>query len=200
MAGARRRTGMGVVLCAGLTVASPSARAIVENVGASVQMRIALSIGEATGMSFGTIDFEGTHGGYLRLGTDGSLALSDGASGVVLDEASAAAGVVRVSGDGQSNIEISCESSGTLGDGEGNVLPLLNVEHAVDTGVAFGDGTPCQGLGASPSVFSLASNPAPAILLGGEVDLSGNAIAAAGTYDAAAAMGGTSIRVRIVYQ
>ena len=178
----------------------PEALAIDRDLGASLRTRVALSVGQTVEMNFGLIDYSPTHSGYLRLGTDGTLALGGGAAGIILDDTAAAAGRLPVSGDSQSNIEISCDAAGTLGDGNGNQLSLINVEHAIDTGAPFGSGTACAGLGISPTIFDLSSNPAPLILLGGEIDLSGNAIAASGTYDAAGAMGGSSIMVRVVYQ
>ena len=150
-------------------------------------------------MDFGLVDFGATHDGYVRLGTNGSITLSAGASGLDLD-GTAAAGEISVSGDDQSTVSISCNSSGSLSDGEGNTLSLMNVEYAIDSGVAFGDGIPCAGLGNSETSVNLAAIPNPNLLFGGELDLSDSAISESGAYDAAPVMGGTGVTVRIVYQ
>jgi hypothetical protein len=181
-----------------LGLSSP-AEAIDVDIGATLQARAALAVNSRSDMDFGRVDFAGTHHGYVQLGSDGTIELSESSSGLTLD-GTTAAGEVRLSGDALSVIQISCETSGTLGDGEGNVLTLMNVEYAVGTGVAFGSGTSCAGLGTSPTLVNLADTPNPRILFGGELDLSDSAITESGSYDAAPAMGGSGYSVRIIYQ
>jgi len=168
------------------------------DVDASVQMRAAITLSKTKDMDFGIIDYNPSHSGLIQLATNDTVTLS-GASGLVLGGGTPAAGDITIGGDGQSIVEISCETSGTLSDGTANNLNLQSIEYAIDTGVAFGAGTACAGLGTSPFLVDLVSNPAPRILLGGEIDVSGDAIAVSSLYSTTNA-GGDPVTVQVVYQ
>ena len=175
------------------------AYAATEDVDASLQTRAALSLTKNNDMDFGDIDFEATHTGTLRLATDGSAALNAATGLTIPASSSPAAGDVDVAGDNASTIEISCTTGGTLADASANTLTLQNTEFAIDTGVAFGSGTACAGVGTSPGTVDLSSNNTPKILIGGELDLSSNAIATSDTYSTTNA-GGTAMTLSVVYQ
>ena len=161
--------------------------------------RAVVSATKGQDMDFGYVDYDPIHAGQIQLGTDGSVQLGGGASGVSLNGGTPTAGDITLSGDGQSTIQISCESSGVLGAGGVSTLNLQNVEFAIDTGQVYGSGTPCAGLSSSSATIDLASNNAPQIFFGGALDLSGNAITRSDHYSTANA-GGDPVTVRIVYQ
>jgi len=175
------------------------AHAVDVTVGAAVNMRAVISATKGQDMNFGNIDYDPNHTGTIELGTNGALQLASGSSGISLNGGAPSAGDLTISGDGQSTIQISCENGGVLGAGGGHALPLQNVEFAVDTGRAYGAGTPCSGLASSSTTIDLASNIAPKILFGGALNVSGNAITYSGNYSTTNA-GGDPVTVRVVYQ
>lgn len=178
---------------------SASAYAVDVTVGAAVNMRAVISAAVGQEMSFGNIDFEPVHTGEIQLGTDGVVQLSGSTSGISLNGGSPSAGDLVVAGDGQSIIEISCESNGVLSSTSANSLNLQNVQFSIDTGQAFGSATHCAGLGTSVASVDLTGNGAPKLLFGGALDVSGNAISVSEAHSTANA-GGDPVTVRVVYQ
>lgn len=168
------------------------------DVDASIITRAAISLTKNTDMDFGAVDYDAAHGGSIQLGTDGTVILT-GATGLTLGAAGTTPGDVDVSGDGASTIEISCDTGGTLTDGGANTLTLSSVEFTTAAGGAPGTGTSCAGLGTTPGTVDLAVTATPTILMGGTLDVTGNAIAAAATYSTASA-GGDPVTLRVVYQ
>jgi hypothetical protein len=169
------------------------------DVDASIQTRVAISLAVSKNMDFGTVDYEPVHTGTVQLATNDTVTLGGGSSGITVSGGSPAAAIVNLGGDGASIVEVSCEDGGLLTDGGANNLTLQNTEYSIDTGVAFGSGISCSGLGVSPTSIDLSANPTPKILLGGEIDVSGSAInvsAIYGTFNA----GGNPMTVRVVYQ
>ena len=167
-------------------------------VDAAMQTRRAISLTKNFDMAFGDLDYEAIHSGQVQLGTDGTAALSVAAVGLTL-AGTPAAGDVDVSGNNTSTIEISCDAGGTLTDGGGNSLTLQNVEIAIDTGVAFGAGTACAGVGTVSTTVDLSLNNTPKILMGGEIDTGVSAITSDATYSTANAAG-SPVTLRVVYQ
>lgn len=150
-------------------------------------------------MNFGAVDFDPIHTGSIQLGTNGSVTLGGGASGLNLNGGTPTAGDVTIGGDGQSMIEISCENTGILGGAGASTLNLSNVQFSIDVGQSFGGATSCAGLGNSPATIDLSVNAAPQILFGAALDVSGSAISTSGSYSTAAA-GGDPVTMRVVYQ
>ena len=175
------------------------AHAIDVQVNASVNMKAVISATAGQDMNFGNVNFEPNHSGEIRLATNGSVQLGGGASGLTLDGGSPTAGDVTISGDGQSNIEISCESNGVLGSNGSGTLNLQDVQFSVDSGRSYGAATNCSGLSSPAAVLDLASNNAPKLFFGGALNVSGNAISASDQYSTANA-GGDPVTVRVVYQ
>ena len=168
------------------------------DVDASIITKAAISLTKNTDMDFGDVEFATTHGGQIQLGTDGTVVLT-GATGLTLGAAATTAGDVDVSGDGASVVEISCETGGTLTDGGANTLTLSATEFTTGAGGAPGSGTACAGLGTTPGTVDLSVTATPKVLIGGTIDVTGNAIAVSATYDTAAA-GGDPMTLRVVYQ
>lgn len=186
-------------LVAGLMMGSAqSAHAIDLDVDASIITRAAISLTKNTDMDFGDVEFDAVHSGNIQLGTDGTVVLA-GATGLTLGAAPTTAGDIDVSGDGASDIEISCETGGTLTDGGANTLTLSAVEFTTAAGGAPGTGTACAGLGVAPAVVDLAVTATPTILMGGTLDTTADAIDVSATYDTAA-VGGDPVTLRVVYQ
>jgi len=150
-------------------------------------------------MNFGDVDYDTIHSGAIELGTNGTVQLASGSAGINLNGGAPSAGDLTISGDGQSTIQISCESAGVLGASGGHALTLQNVEFAIDTGRTYGAGTSCSGLASPGASIDLASNTSPQIFFGGALDVSGNAISHSGNYSTTNA-GGDPVTVRVVYQ
>jgi len=186
-------------VAAGLMFAAANtAKAADVDVDASIITKAAISLTKNADMDFGDVEFDATHGGTIELGTDGTVDVS-GATGITAGAAATAAGDVSVSGDGASVIEISCDTGGTLTDGGANSLTLSAVEFTTGAGGAPGTGTACAGLGTTPGTVDLSVTASPTILMGGTIDVTGDAIAASATYDTASA-GGDPVTLRVVYQ
>lgn len=188
---------LGVV--AGLLVGTAQvATAADVDVDASIETQAAISLTKNTDMDFGLVEYDSVHSGSIQLGTNGTVTLS-GATGLTLGAASTTAGDVDVSGDGNSVVEISCETGGTLTDGGSNTLTLSATEIAIDTGAAAGSGTSCAGLASVATTVDLSVNATPKILMGGTLDVGADAIDGSFSYDTAAA-GGDPVTLRVVYQ
>ena len=179
-----------------LVSAVGTAQATDVDVDASITTRAAISLTKNTDMAFGNVDYAATHGGSIQLGTDGSVGLS-GATGLTLSGGTTTAGDIDVSGDGASVVEISCETGGVLAETGGNTLTLSAVEYTTGAGTTPGGATACAGLGTTPSTVDLSST----VLMGGTIDVTGNAIAASGTYTTTdTGNGGDPVTLRVVYQ
>lgn len=190
---------MGTLAVLATSTFAYQAMAATEDVDATLNTRQALSLTKNNDMDFGDVDYEATHTGTIRLGTDGNVALN-AATGLTIPTGSTGnAADIDVSGDNASTIEISCETGGTLADSSSNTLTLQATEVAIDTGVAFGSGSACAGVGTTSTTVDLSANNNPTILIGGEVDLSSNAIATTDTYTSTNA-GGDPVTVSVTYQ
>ena len=168
-------------------------------VDASVVTRAAISVTATQQMSFGIIEYDPSHDGSLELATDGSISLGGSSTGLNVAGGSPAPAQISLNGDGTSLIEVSCMNTGTLSNGSGQFLNLQNVEIAIDAGVAFGSGSACNGLGTSISVVDLSINAAPIIFVGGEIDLSNDAIVSSASYSTTSS-GGSPVTLRFIYQ
>lgn len=180
------------------------AQAIDQNIEASIVTRAALAVANVVDMDFGDVEFALAHTGTIRLPTNGTAELV-GATGLTLGGTSNA-GSFDVTGDGESFIDIYCETGGTLADDDGNddTLTLSATEIAIDTGVAGGAGNPCGGIAVgvdTPATsVDLSSTANPTILIGGSLDVTADAIDGSYTYSTANATVGDPVTVRVVYQ
>ena len=182
----------------GIAFGAPSAKAADIDVDATLNTVAAISLTKNTDMAFGDVEYATTHAGDIQLGTDGTVVLT-GTTGLTLGVAATTAGDVDISGDGASIIEISCETGGTLADAAANTLTLSAVEFTTGAGGAPGTGTACAGLGTTPATVDLAVTATPKVLMGGTINVNGNAIATSDTYSTTNA-GGDPVTLRVVYQ
>lgn len=169
------------------------------HIHASVTFKKALSASVGNDMDFGIITYELNHGGTVTLGTNGAVQLENGSNGLSLSGGAPHAADVTLSGDDQSTVEVSCETTGTLKNGNSDSLALKNIEIAIETGLAPGNGLACSGLNVTTASIDLGSTPSPKIYLGGAVDVANNAIQNGGAYSTVQA-GADPITIRVVYQ
>ncbi len=177
------------------TIISSGAFAVTQDVGASVTAHGAMAISNVQDINFGHIDYDVVHSGGVRLGTDGNIIAVSG-SGLVLS-GNVNPGTLTVASDGTA-IEISCETTATLANENGDILSLGTAEITNDDGVAFGDATRCRGIGSDPLITSGLTE----LKIGGQLvvgtELGGNDLTG-GTYSTANA-GGVPLTVSVVYQ
>ena len=190
-----------IKLTAALAVIQPYAAFATDmDIDAVIQTRAAITLSKISDMNFGIVEYDTAHSGQIQLATDNGVSLSGSSSGLTLPGGiTSSAAKVDVSGDSQSTVEISCDSAGTLSDGDAHTLALQNVELAIDSGTSYGSGTPCAGVGVTSAAVDLATNPSPTILLGGAVDAGPNSITVSSAFSTANA-GGNPVKLRVVYQ
>ncbi len=163
----------GKVLFAGLlslVALDPCARAHAREVDiqATATFRRALSVSGVEQMNFSSIVVAQGAEGTIRLATDGTISYDEGFSG----NGEGAAGRLDLSGTLGEDVEIACETDGKLSNGE-NTLPLLAAEMAVSSGVAFGEGDPCQGLSSAAVTHTLSSGSSSnSLFFGSRIDVS----------------------------
>lgn len=166
---------------------------------ASSLAQITLNI--TSGIHFGQYEYDSSHSGTIRMGTDGNITIVGG-SGVSYVSGTASPGTVAVSGSPQDVIELKCEPGGRIQiQSNGRNLNVREMEIAADVGVPFGNAAHCTGTGrrrAPALVIDLATNPNPIILMGGEIRLGNNRLAS-GTHFASNP-GGDTLRLRVVFQ
>lgn len=171
-----------------------------EVIDATIEARAAIAITPVTDMDFGIVDFAAVHSGTITLGTNGTAALA-GATGLALSGATTA-GVVTVTGDGASTVDISCETGGTLTDGvANNTLTLGATEIVIGAGAAFGGGTACAGLGTPSLTNDFGTTANPTIRMGASIDTTADDIDGTAVY--ATDGGGAAdnpVTLRITYQ
>lgn len=166
-----------------------------QDVDASITTRAAISLTKNFDMVFGSVDYDAVHSGTIRLATNGAVDLV-GAAGLTMG-GTPNAGDVSISGDGASNVEVSCETGGTLTDGGANTLTLSATEIVMDVGVGPALGTACAGLGVGPIVHTL--DGTDKVLIGGSLDTTADAIDTSTGYSTGN-VGGDPVTVRVVYQ
>lgn len=185
----------GLLFAVILTCESVPAFAIDVDIHASIITRKAISVSVKSEMNFGEVTFEESNSGLIQLGTNGAVSLAGG-NGLELGGA-ATAGKLAISGDSNSDVEISCENGGTLSDGGAGTLVLKNVEIAMNTGTGPGMAASCNGLGNTTLTHNLGG--ADDLLIGGALDISQSQITTEGAHTTLAA-GGDPVTIRVVYQ
>ncbi len=174
-----------------------TASALDQDIQASIITKAAIAFSNVVDMDFALVEFAAVHSGDIQLGTNGTVVLS-GTVGLTASGVGAA-GSVDISGDGASTIDITCETGGTLTDAGVNSLLLSATEITAGVGGAPGTGTACGGLGIGPISVDLSVTANPTVLMGGTINVDGNAIATSDTYSTALA-GGNPVTLRVVYQ
>ncbi len=178
-------------------LASFAAQAAEVEVDATLNARAAISLTKVSDMDFGLIDYASTHAGDIRLGTNGTVSTA-GTTGLVAGGAPTAA-AVTVSGDGASTVDVSCDTGATLEATGGDQLTLSATEVSTAAGgVAPGAGNACAGVGLASQTIDLSATPNPTILMGGTINVDGDAISENGVYSTTTA--GSSVTLSVVYQ
>lgn len=172
------------------------AMAAQQNVGATLDARPALSLSNVEDMNFGVVEFAAAHSGDIRLATNGTIALNAGV-GLVLS-GGAQAGSVDISSNGTTDMEVSCETSGTLSDGATHTLALSSLQVSAAVGGAAwsaAGSTACAGIGTTPMVAPMGT---ATIYIGGAIaGLNNNLLDA--VYDTTQALG-DPVTLQVVYQ
>jgi len=126
-------------------------------------------INTTANMDFGRVDFAAAHNGRIQLGTDGNVQTT-GFGLSARNNGNAAVAQVTLPNSGI--LEVKCGATGVLVDPVGTDLTISNIEIAVNTGVAFGSGIPCDGVLPADSVVMTLDMDAlndPNVLFGGEI-------------------------------
>jgi hypothetical protein len=174
-----------------------SANAIDQEVEASINAKTALALTKNADMNFGIVEFVATHSGTIRLGTNGTIDLTLPV-GITMDGTPAAGDVDISASDGSSNVEISCDTGGTLAEPGADTLTLSATEISMDVGDAGGAADDvCAGVGVSPFVHTL--DGTDKILVGGSIVVDGNDIGASAAYSTTTGAG-VGMTLRVLYQ
>lgn len=130
-------------------------------------------IESVSGVDFGSYDFSTSYNVKIQLGTDGNAALIG--SGVA-SNGGEAAGQIRITSPDTGIVEIKCAATAQLTDPTATSLTIENIEIAVNTGVVFGNGDACQGIGGGDGIaatIDMDAIPDPNVYIGGEIVISG---------------------------
>lgn len=149
-------------------------------------------------MDFGNVDFAATYSGSVQLGTNGTVQTTG--FGISSTD-NGNAGQVRVTFPDTGIVELKCAQTAQMISPPATALNITNMEVAVNTGVAFSNGTACQGTaGADPVTLTLnmAILGDPDIFIGGEISIPGP-ISISGLQNYSSS-GGTPIRLSFVVQ
>lgn len=132
----------------------------------------AQTINSISPVDFGSVDFAATYNARIRLGTDGNVQISGFG---MTSNGGETAGHVRITLPDTGIVEVKCVTSALLTDPTATSLTIENIEIAVTTGVAFGSGISCQGIGGGDAVtttIDMDALPDPDIFIGGEIVIS----------------------------
>jgi len=111
----------------------------------------------------------------------------------------AVAGDLTLNGDSLSNIEVSCDSTAQLGSDGTSTLSLDNVQFSIDSGAAYGSGTPCAGINTASVAIDLGATPSPQLFFGAAVNFTSDSIDSSSLYSTSVGAG-SPVTVRVVYQ
>ena len=123
-------------------------------------------------VDFGSFDFATNYNGRIQLGTNGNVQTTGFG---ISSNGGETAGHLQVTAPGTGIIDIKCATTATLADPVGTDLTIVNIEIAVNTGVAFGSANACNGLGGGDAIaatIDLDALPTPNIYIGGEIVIS----------------------------
>ncbi len=122
-------------------------------------------------ISFGDFDFALTYNGNIQLGTNNTLNVTG--SGISYN-GGATRGHLRVTSPATGIIQIKCTAFAEMVSSGASNLAINELEIAITTGVAFGSGNECAGIGGGDAIAAsvdLDANPNPDIYIGGEIDI-----------------------------
>jgi len=136
------------------------------------QYLFAQTVSVISDMGFGQFDFSQTFNVRLQLATNGNMQVIG--SGVSFNGGENA-GQIRITTPDTGIVEIKCADTALLYDAAATNLTIENIEISVNTGVAFGAGDSCNGLGAGDAVaatIDMDAIPDPNVYIGGEIIVS----------------------------
>lgn len=184
---------LGVVVVA-LCFVAIKAKTEQVDIESSATFQSALTLTNPIPMAYGIIQFSDSAAGNIDMGTNASIIYTDGYSGGSMG----AAGSVTINGTTGEIVDISCITVATLSDGT-NTMPITSAEINIASGVAFGSGIACAGLGIASMAHTISATPTNNnILLGARIDGSTSPVAS-GAYSTANA-GGSPLTIRVIYQ
>lgn len=129
-------------------------------------------INTISSVDFGSVDFAATYNARIQLGTDGNVAISGFG---MTSNGGETAGHLRITLPDTGIVEVKCVSEALLTDPTATSLTIENIEISVASGVAFGSGISCQGIGAGDAVtttIDIDALPDPDVFVGGEIIIS----------------------------
>ncbi len=124
-------------------------------------------------INFGSYDFSGSYNVQIQLGTDGNAAVIG--TGVAFNGGETA-GQIRITSPDTGIVEVKCTTTAQLTDPTATSLTIENIEIAVNTGVSFGNGSACQGIGGGDGIattIDMDALPDPNVYIGGEISIPG---------------------------
>lgn len=124
-------------------------------------------------VQFGSFDFDTSYNAAIQLATNGNLGVVG--SGIV-SNGGEAVGHLRITSPDTGLVDIKCSSTAVLSDPTATDLTIDSIEIAVNTGVVFGNGNSCNGVGAGDSVavtVDMDALPDPDIYIGGQIVING---------------------------
>lgn len=125
-----------------------------------------------SGANFGSLDFSQNYNATVQLATNGTINVTG--SGVVANGGEAA-GHIRITAPDTGIIEVKCVAQAQLFDASATSIDIENIEISVNSGVPFGNGLPCGGIGAGDPVattIDMDALPDPNVFVGGEISIS----------------------------
>lgn len=132
----------------------------------------AQTISTLSGLDFGDFDFATTYSGAIQLATNSTLNTTG--SGISYN-GGAARGHIRVTAPVTGIIDIKCTTTAQMvSPPDADPFDIDQIELAVTTGVAFGSGDTCNGLGGGDAVattIDLDANPTPDIYIGARINI-----------------------------
>ena len=132
---------------------------------------------------------------FARLATNGTV---DYVGTQLLGNTSGQAGLVAISGDGASTVNISCSPNAVISDGT-RLIEISQMQISTDTGKAWAapDDT-CAGLGTSPLAYTLVGTASDRVRIGGR--LTGSAADFRNDDFDSTQASGVPAQLRVVYQ
>lgn len=150
-------------------------------------------------LGFGSFDFDTTYNATIQLATNGSLNIIG--SGIV-SNGGETAGQIRITSPDTGLVDIKCSSSAVLSDPTATDLTISSIEISVNSGVSFGSGDACNGVGAGDAVavtVDMDALPDPNIFIGGEIVIN-SAITLPTDHTYSSSGAGTPVTLSVVVQ
>lgn len=191
---------MASALCASLgAYALSTADAADIDIAAQMVASVAITLTPVSDLDFGSLEFTtGAHSGDVELGSDGTIALAGGATGLVLGGTPTAGQFTVQSTSG--SIQISCDTTGTIGDGTRDLT--VSVVKWDYTAANFASTTnTCAGLATFAGTLDTGANNNPNVFIGANLNIGANALdgSVGGTAYDTATGGGDPVTFRVVF-